>query len=133
MKKSELQRIIREETRKVLKEAELHEDVIRVFSYAKPYTKPDAAQLRAKADKFITKLQDKNYNTHTGSGVIYFPDFVWAGGKQKFGECFGAMAGSETMVIQPIDSDKTFKIGESLLARLMSDGRLVGYLLKGKE
>ena len=133
MKTSEFRNLIREEIRKALNKSKLHEGVIRVFSYAKPYTKPDAAQLRAKADKFITKLQDKNYNTHTGSDVIYFPDFVWAGGKQKFGECFGAMAGSDTMVIQPIDSDKTFKIGESLLARFMSDGRLVGYLLKGKE
>ena len=35
------------------------------------------------------------------------------------------------MIIQPIDSDKVFKVGESLLAGFMSDGTLVGYLLKG--
>lgn len=103
----------------------ISEGTIKVFSYAKPYTKPDAAQLRVKADSFITKLQAKNFTTHTGSDVIYFPEY------KDLGPCFGVMAGSDTMILQPVDSDKVFKVGESLLARFMSDGRLVGYLLKG--
>ena len=103
----------------------ISEGTIKVFSYAKPYTKPDAAQLRVKADSFITKLQAKNFTTHTGSDAIYFPEY------KDLGPCFGVMAGSDTMILQPVDSDKVFKVGESLLARFMSDGRLVGYLLKG--
>jgi hypothetical protein len=104
---------------------DVNEGVIKVFSYAKPYTKSDATQLRAKADEYIKKLQSKNFNAHTGSDVVYFPEY------KNLGPCFGVMAGSDTMIIQPVDSDKIFKVGESLLSRFMSDGRLEGYLLKG--
>ncbi len=103
----------------------VNEGVIRVFSYAKPYTKPDATQLRAKADDFITKLQSKSYTTHTGSDVVYFPEY------KNLGPCLGVMAGSDIMIMQPIDSDKIFKVSEKLISNFMSDGRLVGYLLKG--
>ena len=103
----------------------LAEGVIRVFGYAKPYNKPDTNQLRAKADDFIKKLVAKNYTTHTGADVIYFPEY------KNVGSCFGVLVGSDTIFIQPIDSDKIYKVSEELLARFMKDGRLEGYLLKG--
>jgi len=110
----------------VLNKGKIKEDIIKVFSLAKPYTKPDASQLRVKADNFIKKLQAKNFTTHTGADVIYFPEY------KSLGPCFGVLVGSSTVVIQPIDSDKVFKVGEGLLANVMKSGRVDGYLLRQK-
>jgi hypothetical protein len=107
----------------VLNKGKIKEDIIKVFSLAKPYTKPDANQLRVKADNFIKKLQAKNFTTHTGADVIYFPEY------KSLGPCFGVLVGSSTVVIQPIDSDKVFKVGEGLLANVMKSGWVDGYLL----
>lgn len=110
---------------------ELTEGNIMIFSYAKPYKKPDASKIRAEADKYIKFLQSKNFNVHTGSDALYFPNFVWAGGKQQLGECIGVLAGSETIVVSPIGENKVFKFGESLLARFVKDDRIPAFLIKG--
>ena len=110
---------------------ELTEGNIMIFSYAKPYKKPDASKIRAEADKYIKFLQSKNFNVHTGSDALYFPNFVWAGGKQQLGECIGVLAGSETIVVSPIGENKTYRFGESLLARFVKDDRIPAFLIKG--
>lgn len=126
MKKSELQKIIREEISNVLTEGN-----IMIFSYAKPYKNPDASKIRAEADKYIKFLQSKNFNINTGSDALYFPDFTWAGGKQKLGNCIGVLAGSDTIILSPIGENKTYKFGESLLARFVKDDRIPAFLIKG--
>jgi len=126
MKISEFKKLIKEEVRKMLKEGN-----IMIFSYAKPYINSDASEIRAEADKYIEFLQSKNFNVHTGSDALYFPNFVWAGGKQQLGECIGVLAGSETIVVSPIGENKTYKFGESLLARFVKDGRIPAFLIKG--
>jgi hypothetical protein len=125
-KENIVRNIIREEIKAVLNKGKIKEDIIKVFSLAKPYTKPDASQLRVKADNFIKKLQAKNFTTHTGADVIYFPEY------KSLGPCFGVLVGSSTVVIQPIDSDKVFKVGEGLLANVMKSGMVDGYLLRQK-
>jgi|DEB19_MinimDraft_3_1074340.scaffolds.fasta_scaffold08485_2 hypothetical protein len=112
---------------------ELTEGNIMIFSYAKPYKKPDASKIRAEADKYIKFLQSKNFNVHTGSDALYFPNFVWAGGKQQLGECIGVLAGSETIVVSPIGENKTYRFGESLLARFVKDDRIPAFLIKGSN
>jgi hypothetical protein len=73
--------------------------------------------------------RDKNYVLSSTKSVIYFPNFVWAGGKQQFGPSLGLMAGSDIMLVRPIGTDKMFKIGESLLANLVKSGKLEAYNL----
>ena len=70
---------------------------------------------------------------HTGSDALYFPNFVWAGGKQQLGECIGVLAGSETIVVSPIGENKTYRFGESLLARFVKDDRIPAFLIKGSN
>jgi uncharacterized protein YggL (DUF469 family) len=134
MNKSELQKIIREEIKKALKEKlQLTEGTIMIFHYAKPYKGADASKLRKEADEYIKFLQSKNFIVHTGSDALYFPDFTWAGGKQKLGDCIGVLAGSETIILSPIGENKTYKFSESLLVRFVKDGRIPAFLLKGSD
>ena len=102
-----------------------------IFSYAKPYTGADATKLRSAADKYIKFLQSKNYNVHTGSDALYFPNFTWANGKQKFGNCIGVMVGSDSIMLSPIGENKKYKFSEKLLSRFVKDGRKPAFLIKG--
>ena len=124
IKKSELNQLIREEVRKVL-----NEEMIKIFSLAKPYKGSDAIKLQTEAANYIKFLQSKRYTVSTGAGALYFPDFVWAGGKQQLGKCIGVLVGSNTIVVSPIGKNKEFKVGETLLSRLMSNGTIDAYLL----
>lgn len=110
---------------------ELTEGNIMIFSYAKPYINSDASEIRAEVDNYIEFLQSKNINVHTGSDALYFPNFTFAGGKQQLGECIGVLAGSDTIILSPIGENKTYKFGESLLARFVKDGRIPAFLIKG--
>jgi len=126
MKASEFKKLIREEIRKVIKE-----ETIMIFHYSKKSSEIDGnvKELRNKAQAFIKMARNKDYNISSNDSVLYFPNFKWAGGKQVFGPSLGILAGSETMLINPIGSDKIFKIGESLLVRFVKDGRIESYNL----
>jgi len=126
MKISEFRKLIREEIRKVIKEG-----TIMSFYYSKKSSEIDGnvKELQNKAQAFIKMARDKNYNISSNDSVLYFPNFKWAGGKQIFGPSFGILAGSETMLVSPIGSDKIMKIGESLLVRFIKDGRIESYNL----
>jgi hypothetical protein len=126
MKKSELKTLIYEEIRNIIKEG-----TIMIFHYSKKPSEIDGnvKELQNKAQVFIKMARDKNYNISSSDSVLYFPNFKWAGGKQVFGPSLGILAGSETMLINPIGSDKIFKIGESLLVRFVKDGRIESYNL----
>jgi len=126
MKTTELRKLIREEIRKVIKEG-----TIMIFHYSKKSSEIDGnvKELQNKAQAFIKMARDKNYNISSNDSVLYFPNFKWAGGKQILGPSFGILAGSETMLINPIGSDKIMKIGESLLVRFIKDGRIESYNL----
>ena len=126
MKKSEFRKLIREEIRKVIKEG-----TIMIFHYSKKSSEIDGnvKELQNKAQAFIKMARDKDYIISSNDSVLYFPNFTWAGGKQVFGPSFGILAGSDTMLVSPIGSDKIMKIGESLLVRLVKDGRIESYNL----
>lgn len=102
-----------------------------IFTLVKPYTNPDAGQLKAKADKLIETLRSKGYISISTDSVLYFPNFTWGGGKYKYGPSLGILAGSNTVVVSPIDSGKLYNIQEALLARFVKDGRLEAYTLAG--
>jgi len=126
MKISEFRKLIREEIRKVIKEG-----TIMSFYYSKKSSEIDGnvKELQNKAQAFIKMARDKNYNISSNDSVLYFPNFKWAGGKQILGPSFGILAGSDTMLVSPIGSDKIMKIGESLLVRFIKDGRIESYNL----
>jgi len=109
----------------------LNEGTIMSFYYSKKSSEIDGnvKELQNKAQAFIKMARDKNYNISSNDSVLYFPNFKWAGGKQIFGPSFGILAGSETMLVSPIGSDKIMKIGESLLVRFIKDGRIESYNL----
>ncbi len=108
----------------------VNEEVVKIFGLAKPYEGLDAIKLRTEADNYIKFLQSKNYTTYTGADALYFPNFVWAGGKQKLGKCIGVLVGSGTIVLSPIGENKEFKVSESLLSKLVG-GDIEAHLLKG--
>jgi len=126
MNSQEFRKLIREEVRKVVREG-----TIMIFHYSKKSSEIDGnvKELQNKAQAFIKMARDKNYNISSNDSVLYFPNFKWAGGKQIFGPSFGILAGSETMLVSPIGSDKIMKIGESLLVRFIKDGRIESYNL----
>jgi len=126
MKASEFRKLIREEIRKVIKEG-----TVMIFYYSKKSSEIDGnvKELQNKAQAFIKMARDKDYIISSNDSVLYFPNFTWAGGKQVFGPSFGILAGSDTMLVSPIGSDKIMKIGESLLVRFIKDGRIESYNL----
>ena len=170
MKIAELQKLIREEIRRVIKEVDnevvlsneildfleergvisansaqkIHKDLtdflkskviaegtVMIFHYSKKSSEidGDVKELQNKAQAFIKMARDKNYNISSNDSVLYFPNFKWAGGKQVFGPSLGIKAGSDTMLINPIGSDKILKINEGLLVRFVKDGRIDSYNL----
>ena len=102
-----------------------------IFHYSKKSSEidGDVKDLQNKAQAFIKMARDKNYNISSNDSVLYFPNFTWAGGKQVFGPSLGIKAGSDTMLINPIGSDKILKINEGLLVRFVKDGRIDSYNL----
>ena len=126
MKITEFRKLIREEIRKVIAEG-----TIMIFHYSKKSSEidGDVKDLQNKAQAFIKMARDKNYNISSNDSVLYFPNFKWAGGKQVFGPSLGIKAGSDTMLINPIGSDKILKINEGLLVRFVKDGRIESYNL----
>jgi len=109
----------------------LNEGTIMSFYYSKKSSEidGDVEELKKQAQEFIKFARDKDYNISSNDSVLYFPNFTWAGGKQVFGPSLGILAGSETMLVSPIDSDKIYKFGESLLVRFIKDGRIESYNL----
>ena len=109
----------------------LNEGTIMSFYYSKKSSEidGDVEELKKQSQEFIKMARDKDYNVSSSDSVLYFPNFTWAGGKQVFGPSLGILAGSETMLINPIGSDKIIKIGESLLVRFIKDGRIESYNL----
>jgi hypothetical protein len=115
----------------LINESFLNEGVIMSFHYSKKSSEidGDVKELQSKAQEFIKMARDKDYNISSNDSVLYFPNFTWAGGKQILGPSFGILAGSDTMLVSPIGSDKIMKIGESLLVRFIKDGRIESYNL----
>jgi hypothetical protein len=109
----------------------LNEGTIMSFYYSKKSSEidGDVEELKKKAQEFIKLARDKDYNISSNDSVLYFPNFTWAGGKQVYGPSFGILAGSGTMLVSPIGSDKIGKIGENLLVRFIKDGRIESYNL----
>ena len=109
----------------------VNEGVIMSFHYSKKSSEidGDVKELQSKAQEFIKMARDKDYNISSNDSVLYFPNFTWAGGKQEFGPSFGILAGSDTMLVSPIGSDKILKIAENLLVRFIKDGRIESYNL----
>jgi hypothetical protein len=126
MKLNELRSLIQEEVRRIIKEG-----TIMIFHYSKKPTEIDGnvKELQNKAQEFIKTARDKNYNISSNDSVLYFPNFTWAGGKQVFGPSLGVMAGSDTVLVNPIGTTKMFKINEKLLVRFVKDGRIESYNL----
>jgi len=109
----------------------LDEGTIMSYYYSKKSSEidGDVEELKKKAQEFIKFARDKDYNISSNDSVLYFPNFIWAGGKQVFGPSFAILAGSGTMLVSPIGSGKIMKIGESLLVRFIKDGRIESYNL----
>jgi hypothetical protein len=109
----------------------LDEGTIMSYYYSKKSSEidGDVEELKKKAQEFIKLARDKNYNISSNDSVLYFPNFTWAGGKQVFGPSLCILAGSETMLVNPIGSDKILKINEKLLVRFIKDGRIESYNL----
>ena len=126
MNPAELRNLIREEVKKALKEG-----TTMSFHYSKKSSEinGNVKELQNKAQAFIKMARDKDYNISSNDSVLYFPNFKWAGGKQVFGPSLGIKAGSDTMLINPIGSDKILKINEGLLVRFVKDGRIDSYNL----
>jgi hypothetical protein len=91
--------------------------------------KGDTKNLKSEAEKFLEHLQDERYNTSNMS-YMYFPNFVWAGGKQVFGPSIGILIGSDTIAVRPIGNPKVYKVGDSILHRLIKDGQIESYVMK---
>jgi hypothetical protein len=123
MKKQDLKQIIREEIRKVLKEATMS------FSYAKPFVGPQSelAKVKTEIDAFIKQLQQKNYSARPGGNCIYFPKY------KTYGPTVAVMVGSDTMFLKPIGSNTMLKVAEKLIARKLQSGELEGHLIPGNE
>lgn len=109
----------------------VNEGTVMIFYYSKKSSEidGDVKELQNKAQEYIKAMRDKDYIISSNDSVLYFPNFTWAGGKQEFGPSFGILAGSETMLVNPIGSDRILKINESLLVRLVKDGRIESYNL----
>ena len=109
----------------------VNEGVIMSYHYSKKSKEipGNVRDLKKKAQEYIKMARDKNYNISSNDSVLYFPNFTWAGGKQVFGPSFAILACSETMLINPIGSDRIIKISEKMIARIIKDGRLESYNL----
>jgi hypothetical protein len=125
MKKSELKQIIREEIQNILKES------VKSFYYSKKEDEfsDDTKEIKKEAKEFLQQLKDKKY-TWSDTAFMYFPNFVWAGGKQVFGPSIGIHVGSDTIMIRPIGTDKPLKVSDGLLQRLIQRGDIESYSMK---
>ncbi len=120
-----------EDVENYIKEEVINEGVIMVYHYSKKSKEitDDVKDLKKKAQEYIKTMRDKDYNISSNDSVLYFPNFTWAGGRQEFGPSLAILAGSETMLVNPIGTDRIIKINEKMLARLIKDGRLESYNL----
>jgi hypothetical protein len=89
----------------------------------------DNTEIKKAAEKFLDHLQNERYNTSTMS-FMYFPNFIWAGGKQVFGPSIGILIGSDTVAVRPIGNPKFYQVGDSILHRLIKDGQIESYAMK---
>lgn len=105
-------------------------EMVRSFSSAEPADKfvGDIAAIQKSANDFLEFLKRERY-TWSDAAFLYFPDFVWAGGKQQFGPSVGILVGSDTIVVRPIGTDKAMKIGDGLIANLIKSKKLEAYSL----
>ena len=129
MKKQDLKQIIREEIRKVLKEA------IMSFSYAKPFegSQSELTKIKSELDAYIKQLQDKNYSARPGENALYFPNFGKYFPRYKtFGPTIAVRIG-DTMFLKPIGSNTIVKIAEDFIARLLHNDNMEGYLIPGEN
>jgi hypothetical protein len=106
-------------------------EMVKSFIYAKPETEfsENDKDIKKAASDFLQYLKDQKY-TWNDMSFLYFPDFVWAGGKQKFGPSIGILIGSDTIAIRPIGTDKMLKVNDGLMYRLIQNGKLESYAFK---
>jgi len=141
MKKSELKQIIREEISKVLDESKSKKhkhtfenflsEGVKSFFYSKKESEFSGATaaIKKEAKKFLQQLKDEKY-TWSDTAFLYFPNFVWAGGRQVFGPSIGILVGSDTIMVRPIGTNKPLKIGDGVLQRLIQRGDLESYSME---
>ena len=112
-------------------ESFLNEGVVRSFALSKGENEfdGDSESIKSSASEFLDFLKKERY-TWSDSSFMYFPDFVWAGGKQTFGPSVGILIGSDTIAIRPIGTDKVIKVADGLLQRLIKDGQIESYNFK---
>ena len=106
-------------------------EMVKSFVFSKKETEfsEEAKEIKKAAADFLDYLKKEKY-TWSDTSFMYFPNFVWAGGKQVFGPSIGILVGSDTIMIRPIGAEKAFKVGDGLLQRLIQDGRIESYSMK---
>jgi len=109
-------------------ESFINEGIIKSFVFSKDEKEfgGDAKEIKRSAADFLEFLKKERY-VWSDASFMYFPDFVWAGGKQVFGPSIGILVGSDTIAIRPIGTDKVIKVSDGLLQRLVKDGRIESY------
>ena len=100
-----------------------------IFSKKEAEFSEDAKEIKKAAADFLDYLKKEKY-TWSDMSFMYFPNFVWAGGKQVFGPSIGILVGSDTIMVRPIGAEKAFKVGDGLLQRLIQVGRIKSYSMK---
>jgi hypothetical protein len=106
-------------------------EMVRSFSLSKDEKefKGDFKNIKNSASDFLDFLKKERY-TWSDTSFMYFPNFVWAGGKQVFGPSIGILIGSDTIAIRPIGTDKVIKVGDGILQRLIQNGQIESYAMK---
>jgi hypothetical protein len=106
-------------------------EMVKSFVFSKKETEfsEDAKEIKKAAADFLDYLKKEKY-TWSDTSFMYFPNFVWAGGKQVFGPSIGILVGSDTIMVRPIGAEKAFKVSDGLLHRLIQDGRIESYSMK---
>jgi hypothetical protein len=105
-------------------------EMVKSFIYSKKEVEfpGDVKEIKKEAGEFLAYLQKERY-TASQTNFMYYPNFVWAGGKQVFGPSIGILVGSDTIMIRPIGRDKPLKVSDGLLYRLIHDGRIESYTM----
>lgn len=140
MKKSELRQLIKEAIKeksiakinlnKLKENFEEDENIVRSFYFSKSNASLDNKEkIKNEANHILQNLKKDNFIIST-SGFLYFPNFTWAGGKQIFGRSIGFLVGSDTWVIRFMETNKSMKVNDSLLSRLIKSNILEAYKFK---
>jgi hypothetical protein len=126
MKKSELRSLIREEITNILKE----DSGPRAFNWAKPQSelKGNTSAIKKAGQELYQNLKSEKLNAYADA-YLYFPNFTWADGKEKFGPSV-AVKVSDIFYVQSLKGGKRMKVSDGLLGHMLWRGKKEAYVVE---